>query len=478
MKTNLIKQESLRYKVLSEDQIKQIHYATLNVLSRTGARIQCEKALQLLKDAGCNVEKDLVKFPPHLVKWAINSCPEKVFLYDRLGNLRLSLGGYNTYFGLGPTLLNMIDPQTGKRRRFLKEDTVKAAKVVDALPNIDWAMGLGTISNLPHEYSDRHEFEAIIENTIKPIVIWSYTEKGLQDIIEMASAAVGSLEKLIQKPFIVSYSEPISPLTGDEEATKKLLLAAQYGIPIIHTPCPQGGATAPATLAGEIVQANAENLSSLVIAQLKRKGASFFIGGVLTIMDLNTAVMAYGSPEMHLMLSAYMDIAHYYNIPTWGTAGCTDSKIIDGQSAIEATFSCLFSSLSGANLVHDTGYMESGKTGSLEMIVMVNEIIGYIKRIMKGIRVDEETLATEVINDVGPGGDFLTHEHTLKHFREEIWELSLIDRQIYSKWVDSGSKKMSDRIKDKVKYILGNHVPQPLPEKAKKRIREIMNKLR
>lgn len=478
MKTNLIKQEGLRFKVLSEDQVKQVHYSTLDVLSRTGVRIECEEALHLLKDAGCYVEGYLVKLPPYLVQWAIDVCPEQVLLYDRLGNPKLSLRGYNTHFGLGPTLLNMIDPQTGKRRRFLREDVAKAAKVVDALSNIDWVMGLGTISNLPYEYSDRYEFEAMVKNTIKPIVIWSYTKEGLGDIVEMASAVAGNLEKLIQRPFIVSYSEPISPLTGDKNGIEKLLLAAQYGIPIIHTPCPQGGATAPATLAGEIVQANAENLSSLVIAQLKRRGVPFFIGGVLTIMDMSTAVMAYGSPEKDLALAAYMDIAHYYGIPTWGTAGCTDSKIIDGQAAIEATFSCLFSFLSGANLVHDTGYMESAKTGSLEMIVMVDEIIGYIKRIMRGIRVDEETLATEVINDVGPGGNFLTHKHTLKHLREEIGKPSLADRKTYSKWVDDGSRRMSDRIKDKVKYILENYVPQPLPEKVEKKIKKIMDRLK
>ena len=474
-----MRKESLKFRVLSEEQVKQVHYATLDILSRTGIRIQCQEALQLLRDAGSYVEEeDLVKFPPHLVQWAIDACPERVFLHDQLGNPKLSLGGHDTYFGLGPTLLNMIDPESGERRRFLKADTAKAARIVDALDNIDWVMGLGTISDLPYEYSDRHEFEAMLRNTIKPIVIWSYTEEGLRDIIEMASAVAGSLEKLVQKPFIVSYSEPISPLTQDEEGTKKLLLAAQYAIPIIHTPCPQGGATAPATLAGEIAQANAENLGSLVIAQLKRKGVPFFIGGVLSIMDMSTASLAYGAPEKDLILSAYMDIAHYYGIPTWGTAGCTDSKIVDGQAAIEATLSCLFSSLSGANLVHDVGYMESGNTGSLEMIVMVDEIIGYIKRIMKGIRVDDETLATGVINDVGPGGDFLTHEHTLRNFKNEIWQPALADRQIYNKWVDHGSKTMSDRTRDKVKYILDHHISHPLSEEAERRIKEIMERLK
>ena len=231
-------------------------------------------------------------------------------------------------------------------------------------------------------------------------------------------------------------------------------------------------------MAGKLVSANAENLSALVIAQLKRRGVPFFIGGVIAIMDMSTGQMSYGSPEMDLALTAYMDIAHYYEIPTWGTAGCTDSKIVDEQAAIEATLSCLFSSLSGTNLVHDVGYMESGKTGSLEMIVMVDEILGYIKRIKKGIKVNEETLAVDVIHEVGPGGNFLTHPHTLAHFREETWNPSLVDRQVYDKWADSGCKRMIDRIREKVQKILETHVPEPLPEEAEKKIEQIMARCR
>lgn len=474
MRANVIKQAGIEFKVLSQDQISQIHRTSLEVLARTGVKIQCEEALELLKEAECKVKEDLVKFPVHLVEWAINTTPKQVFLYDRLGNQRLSLGGYNSYFGLGSALLNMIDPQTGKRRAFLKEDAAKAAKIADALPNVDWVMGLGAISNVPHQYSDRHEFEVMVRNTVKPLVISSYTKEGLRDIVEMASAVVGGKEELAQKPFIISYSEPVPPLSEDEAAAEKLLLAAAYGLPIIHTPCLQGGATVPISLAGELVSANAENLSALVIAQLKRRSVPFFIGGVIAIMDMSTGQTSYGSPEMDLALAAYMDIAHYYEIPTWGTAGCTDSKIVDEQAAIEATLSCLLSSLSGANLVHDVGYMESGKTGSLEMIVMVDEILGYINRIKKGIEVNEETLAVDVIDEVGPGGNFLTHPHTLAHFRKQIWNPSLVDRQVYDKWADSGSKRMIDRVREKVQKVLETHVPEPLPEEVEKKIEQIM----
>jgi trimethylamine--corrinoid protein Co-methyltransferase len=474
MRANVVKQAGIEFKVLSQHQINEIHRASLEILARTGVKIQCEEALELLKKAGGKVKEDLVKFPAHLVEWAINTTPKQVSLYDRLGNRRLSLGGYKSYFGLGSALFNMIDPQTGKRRAFLKEDVAKAAKIADALPNIDLVMGLGTISNVPRQYSDRHEFEAMVRNTVKPLVISNYTQEGLRDIVEMASAVAGGKEELAQKPFVISYTEPVPPLSEDEAAAKNLLLACEYGLPIIHTPCIQGGATAPVSLAGELVSANAENLSALIIAQLRRRGVPFFIGGVIAIMDMSSGQMSYGSPEMDLALAAYTDMAHYYGIPTWGTAGCTDSKIVDEQAAIEATLSCLFSSLSGANLVHDVGYMESGKTGSLEMIVMVDEILGYIKRIKKGIKVNKETLAVDVIDEVGPGGNFLTHPHTLAHFREEIWSPSLVDRQVYDKWADSGSKRMIDRVREKVQKILETHVPEPLSEEAEKKIEQII----
>jgi len=478
MKANLTKIEGIQFRVLSLNQIKKIHLATLEVLERTGVRIGCQEGFDLLREGGCKTEGDVVHFPPHLVEWAINSAPSQVLLWDRLGNKKLALGGRNTYFGLGPTLLNMIDLKTGKRRAFKREDTANAAKVADALPNIDWVMGLGTISDVPPQYSDRFEFEAMVKNTSKPIVIWNYTKEGLKDSMEMASAVAGGKENLLKRPFLISYAEPISPLTGDRAATEKLLLAAEYGIPIIHTPCIQSGASAPVTLAGALVIANAENLSSLVIAQLKRKGTAFLMGGVITIMDMRDAQMSYGAPELSLALSGFTDIAHYYGVPTWGTAGCSDSKLPDEQAAVEATFSSLFSMLSGANLVHDVGYLESGKTGALEMIVMVDEILGYIRRITRGIEVNEETLAIDAIEEVGPGGHFLAHSHTLRNFRKELWQPDLSDRQTWSKWVEGGKKRMEDRTREKTQLILKTHTPAPLSSQAEEKIQEVINRLK
>jgi len=474
---NKSSQETVGFNVLSESQVKDIHQASLEILQSTGVNIHLKETRDMLEDAGCNVEGERVYFPPSLVEWAIDSAPSRTYLFDRNGENPLTLGGHNTTFGLGPTLLNMRDHETGERRPFRKQDTVNAARLVDALENIDWVSGLGTIDDVPHEHSDRHEFEAMVKNTTKPIVAWSYTNKGLEDIVEMASAVAGSKEEFLRKPFVVSYSEPISPLTHDKDASEKLLLTADYGIPTIHTPIPQAGASAPVTLAGQLAQGNAENLSGLVISQVRREGLPFFIGGVISIMDMKTAILAYGAPEKELATAAYMDMAHHYELPTFGTAGCTDSKLIDQQSGIESTLSVLFSALSGANLVHDVGYMESASTGSLEQIAMVDEIVGMIKKFTNGIEVNDYTLALDVIDDVGPEGDHLTHKHTMDNFREVAWSPTLMDRDVPDTWMDKGSKSMEERLGEKVKEILEEHEPEPLSEEAEAKIDSVINRL-
>ncbi len=474
---NRSSQERVGFEVLSESQVKDVHQASLEILKSTGVNIHYKETRDLLKDAGCSVEGEKVYFPEGLVEWAIDAAPSRTYLFDRNGENPLTLGGKNVTFGLGPTLLKMRDPETGERRPFRKEDTVKAARLVDALDNIDWVSGLGTIDDVPHELSDRHEFEAMIKNTTKPIVAWSYTNEGLEDIVDMASAVAGSREEFLRKPFVISYSEPISPLTHDKDASKKLLMTAEMGIPTIHDPIPQAGASAPVTLAGQLAQGNAENLSGLVISQVKREGLPFFIGGVMSIMDMQTAILAYGAPELSLATAAYQDIAEFYDIPTFGTGGCTDSKVVDQQMGIENMMSVLLSALSGANLVHDVGYTESGTTGNLSEIAMVDELIGQVKKFVEGVDVSEYTLALDVIDEVGPEGNHLTHKHTLDNFKEVAWHPTLMDRDVPDTWKDKGAKTMEERLQEKVLNILEEHEPEPLPDDVIEKIDSVIENL-
>jgi len=464
----------MKFEVLSKKDIRKIHDATLKVLSQTGVEVHCQEGRELLGMAGCDVDSNhRVKIPNRLVEESLEAVPNGFTLYDREGNPACQVEGKNCYFGTGVTNPNFHDFETGQRKPTTVRDIENAAKVADYLPNIEWIMPLGSVQDAPSGASDVYEFEAAVNNTTKPIVFICHDARGVSDVLDMAEAVAGGREQLQDKPFIVSYPEPTSPLVHTKEAVEKLLFSAERGIPIIYTPCPMAGATAPVTMAGYLVQANAECLSGLVMTQMKRKAVPFVTGGVLTIMDMAVANIAYGAPEMSLLLAGFADLAGFYGLPTWGTAGCSDSKLPDVQAAIEATFSSFANALAGLNLVHDPGFLEGAMIGSLEMLVITNEVAGMARRFMRGIDVNTETLAEKVIGRVGPGGNYLAEQHTLKHFRDELWQPMLMDRRTYHTWKADGGKSMEQRIKEKIRDILRNHTPKPLPQSIKTKLREI-----
>jgi len=466
-----------QFRLFSSDQVYDLHLATLELLERTGVKCLEEESLNILMSAGAILNDDnRVKIPSHLIEEALRSVPKRVVLSNRDGNQTVFLEDEKVYFGTGSDCPQILDSYTGERRKFTKKDVSQAALLCDALSNIDFIMSLGIAQDTPPPVSDRHQFQAMLHNTKKPIVFTCHDREGLSDIIEMAKIVRENEDNLKANPFIALYAEPITPLVHPQKSLEKLLLAAEKFIPIIYTPAPMAGATAPVTLAGTIVTGNAELLSGLIIHQLKQKGAPFIYGGVFTIMDMSTSIFSYGSPEFYLLNAAMKDMARYYKLPIFSTAGCSDSKVLDQQAGIEAGMSVLLAALSGANLVHDVGYLEYGLLGSYEMVVMVDEIIDEVKRFMRGIEVNKETIALDVIRKVGPGGNFLQEEHTLKHFKHEQWFPKILNRQNYSKWSESGSQTLKDKLNQKVKQILESHQPEPLHKDKEKSIAGIIKK--
>jgi trimethylamine--corrinoid protein Co-methyltransferase len=255
---------------------------------------------------------------------------------------------------------------------------------------------------------------------------------------------------------------------------EKILYAAETGIPAIYTPCIMCGGTGPVTLVGTMVQALAEYLVGVVLAQLARKGAGVIMGGVNSPMDMATSILSYGAPELALVSACMTDIAKWLGVPMFSTAGCSDSKALDLQAAIEATLSVTIAALSGANLIHDVGYLESGLLGSFDMLVMADEVIGMAKRILSSVQVTPETLAVDVIDQVGPGGHYLTQEHTRRHFRSETWFPTLMDRQMRRAWEAGGSQTMADRVRTRVIDILEHHEPLPIADDVEARLKEIV----
>ncbi len=465
------------YRMFTDAQLDEIHLASMEILRRTGVRVFEAEALALLQDAGCQVkEENLVRFPAAVLENALDHAPSSVTLCGRNGEARMHLEGHRTYFGTGSDLPNTRDLDTGERRLSLLADVVKCVRLVDALPNLDFVMSMALPSDVIPELSDRYSFRAMVENTTKPIVFTAWDETGLADIIDMAETVSGGRDHLALNPFLLAYLEPTSPLQHSEVVVRKMLMMADRGLPFVYAPGPVEGASAPVTSAGSLAMANAEVLSGLAIAQLRRKGTPFVWGSGSGPLDMQTTVGIYSGPEFMLHCMGMAELAHYYyRLPVWGFSGCSDSKLPDMQAGIESALWALWTALSGANLVHDVGYIESGLTCSLEMVVINDEIISFVRRLLNGIRLTADTLDLDVIHAVGPGGSFLKTSHTKAHFRE-VWYPRLFDRQMYGSWVERGRPTAVERAREMARETIDTHEPLPLPETTTEALAAIIDR--
>jgi trimethylamine--corrinoid protein Co-methyltransferase len=459
---------------LSEDQLEAIHLAGLEILRRTGVDVLEEEARDLLRKAGAGFDDRRARIPPHLIEWAIRVAPSRVVLCDsRDARPRMYLEGSRAYFGTGSDCIATIDPYTGERRPPRKADVANAAKLCDALPNIDFAMSMGIAEDVTEEISDLHHFEAMVLNTRKPIIATAWDRENLKDLVEMAEIVAGGADALRENPFVVMYTEPISPLQLGLEPTQKILYMAGKGLPVICGTGKVGGATCPNTIAGAVAQGNAESLAGVLVAQLKREGAPVIFGGERLHLDMSTALCSYGAPEFMMSVAANAEMARYYGLPSWSYAGCSDAKTFDQQAAAEGSLMTFLAALSGGNLNHDVGYLEAGLTSSLEAVVAADEVIGMVKRIVGGIEVSRETLALDVIHDVGPGGEFLTSEHTFAHFKGD-WFPGLFDRGSHEAWEGEGKESLGRRANEVVRRILETHTPEPLPDSIRSEIARVV----
>jgi trimethylamine--corrinoid protein Co-methyltransferase len=462
-----------RLNILNDDQLERLHMSTLEVLRRTGVDVKEAKALEILKKGGCCVDGERVRIPEHLVEWALGCSPPRVCMCDRSGDPAMFLEENYVYFGTGSDTPNVVDPFTGERRLAVVDDIANVAKAIDYLDEMSFVMCSGIASDVNPKISDLYHFEAMVNNTEKPIIYTSWSLENLKAIIEMAEAVAGGEEQLRNAPFMALYTEPISPLQLAEESTQKLMFLAEKSLPCVFTVGTITGGTAPVTIAAGIVQANAEILAGYVLANLIREGMPFIYGGGVLPMDMATSLMSYASPEFMLTTSAITDLARYYRLPMFSFAGCSDANTYDQQASLESALWIMLSSLSGGNLVHDVGYINNGLTTSFEQLLVSNEVIGMVRRITGGFEINEDTLALDLINTIGPGGEFLTSNHTLKHFKEN-WFPELLCRKAYESWEQDGRKDLGTVANEKARYILENHTPKPLDDSVKSKLREII----
>ncbi len=469
--TNYLEFITPQFRRLSDQQVDRLHSASLEILERTGVCLYCQEALDLLRRAGVNAtDGNRVRIPPALVEWALSVAPKRVVLCDRHGQRVILLERFYTYYGPGSDCPYVIDPRTGERRPGSLRDIEEATIVCDALPNIDFLMSFCLPHEVDQQVYDRYQMRAMLMHSTKPILFVTTEFGGCVDAVAMAEAVAGGADALRQNPLAALYINVTAPLRHNEEALQKLLFMAEKGLPTTYTPVVLRGANGPATVAGAIAMANAGELAGLVLAQLKRQGTPVILtGGVNDMLDMRSMLDIYAAPENRVAL---LELAHRYNLPIFGLAGCSDSKLPDEQAAAEAAFSLILETLGGAQLAHDVGYLEGGMCNSLEQIVICDELISYVKRFMAPIEINDETLALDVIDQIGPQGDYLGAEHTRRHYKES-WYPRLFDRRGYDDWKAAGGRTLRERARERVAEILARHRPEQLDAGVQKALDDI-----
>ncbi len=472
-----------RFAVLSPYQRRRIAEGALEILERTGVHLSHAGAAELLAGAGARLERAAtpagtpgyrVRMPAWLVQDALASAPRQIIISDRLGRPAMRLGQGHSYFGANMDAPLLLDPQTGEHRPLLEADGGRHARLVDALTHFRFLMSAGFAADRPAAVADRFAARQALLNTSKPVLVITLSCASLAAVREMAALIAGGEENLRRRPFLLHYSEPISPLLHPDDSIEKLLYCAEWEIPLVYTPYLAMGATAPCDMAGALSQACAESLSGLVIHQLARRGAPFIFGAMPSVMDMQTTVFSYGAPELHLLLAGMAEMAAHFGLPNFGTAGCGDASTFDGQAVMEAALSCAFAALSGADLIHDAGLFGSAQVIIPAMYLVVDEIVGMLEIIQRGIPVGGHAEALNLIDQVGPGGEFLTLEHTLRHFRE-FWRPALAYRRGYPDWPIAGKPDFAARVYVRLQHLLETHQPAPLSPEVLRELDRMAN---
>ncbi len=472
--SNSLELHTPQFRVLSDEQCAEIYKATLECLERVGVQLQNEAARKLLQSKGATVTDKVVKIPRALVKQAIESAPHEFNVWGRDDKHKMQVALDRVHFGPGPTCTYFMDPMTGERRKAQRGDAGMTAKVCDALPNIDYIMGLSLFDNVVPVLSPVYEFAEELANTSKPIVAWANNVATFNDIYQMAVAVAGSESALCEKPIFALFTTYESPLKIADSALSTLMKAAEVGIPSICLGGPTVGLESPFTGASALVIHLASALAALTVVQTHVPGAAMAIGGLPSMMDMRTARPSYGSPEASLHTAAAVDLARHLGIPFMGTAGASEAKRVDAQAGVETALQVMLSALSGASLVHDVGFLDCADIGSLALLVLVDETIGMSARVMRGIKVNADTIMLDLIEKVGPGGLFLNQSKSASLCRKEAWVPTVLDREPYAKWERNGSLSTEDVLNAKVKKILETHQPKPLEANVVDAIEKIL----
>ena len=448
------------YRPLSADDVVRIADAAFEVLATSGMAVYSETARTALRAAGAEVDEEsrVVRFPRSLVEDAIASNPSSVTLHSRDGRNDVLLEGARVHYGTGGTALYVLDPDSGKRRPAEVRDVILNARLVDALPNVH----MHTINVFPHDVNakddiDVNRFFHSLDHTTKHVMGGVYSMAGCRKVVQMAQAIAGGAEPLRDKPFVSFITLIISPFKIDDQYGEMSCYLAAEGLPVVVPTEPICGTTAPITLAGNVLTHVAETLGGITMLQAVRKGTPGICGSVGSIPDLKTMNHLGGPIERAMINAAVAQMAQHFQLPLYSTGGTTDAKEVNVQAAYESAMSALLVAMSGANYIHDAaGLMEADLTISYEKLVIDNEILGMCQRVLRGIEVNDETLAVGLMIEKGPGQDYLAEPHTVQHMREEFFMPDLANRR---KRVEGASEE--DALSRARKYVRGIRDQEP-----------------
>jgi len=451
-----LRAKSLQLTLLADSDTAAIHETVLRILWEIGVVVDDRPTRQaLLQDHGCRESgSGYVRIPMELVARALESVPPRVTLYDRDGTLRVDTGGRVSAFCVGHNCVNVLDHETGEHRPGTLADIERTARVTEALPNVDVVASLGYPTDVPPEDEAVLSARAIVENSNKPVAFTGHDEIEAEAIWTVLAESVGGWDRLAARPCGLDLTGPVSPLKLGEELCRRLQMAAERNLPVVCYPALFPGMSGPITLAGAIAQSSAESLAGVVIHQLRSPGAPIMAGSSILPIDMRRADLAYGSPEIML---AGLGAADYFNsigLPCWVGAGSSDAHVPDLQAAAEVGSTMSFAVLAGTPFIHRLGFLSGGRTGSIEMLVLCDEVAGMVTTFAGGIAVNEDTLAFDVIKRSAEENNFLTDAHTMNRYMTEMWIPSMFERSDIRLWQEEGASFLREKIKDRLAEIL------------------------
>jgi trimethylamine---corrinoid protein Co-methyltransferase len=456
-------------KILSDSELDRIYQASLSILENPGIFSESDLFLDIFQTGGAQVDRErrTICLSRDLVEWALKTAPSSVILYGRGDpSLDILLEVGRVYYGMGGTSEPLFwDFDKWQARQPTKADMVSSTRIGHALDNIDFVQTLCMSGDMPTGEIFFHDFDAIFRNTTKPTVINVLERPFTQHLLAMLASVSGGEQGMREKPSALGIVTPITPLKI-AIMNEGIIDAVQAGIPILYSPGPLMGATGPATVAGTTALTNAEVLFGVVLTQLIKPGAPVVLKPDTDVFDMKTTQCTYGSPEQDLGKIAMAQLAHLYNLPIYSLGGGVEGKVPDAEAAGEAMMGCLLNGLAGITLSQSLGTLSWGQYGSQEMVVICDELVHMIKRILSGFEVTDETLAIDVIRAVGHGGSYLGEDHTASNFRKELFFPKLFRRQSMEQWTNAGSKMIHQVAHERVLEILSKTGPVELPPGA------------